>query len=79
MPMMYQLNSAQISYQKKRREQENKIKAVLKDILVYCLFVWILFIVAFSKVDKDSYNYNKSLQILFAVHDNNLNKVNLCE
>ena len=51
----------------KKREQENRIREKLINAAVYFVFVWALYVVAFSKIDLNAYRYQGSLQNLFGV------------
>ncbi len=54
---------------KKRQLQERRFKENLKNIVIYCCFVWIILFIAFTKVDNRSYRYKSNLENLFRVTD----------
>ena len=70
-----QLNSCVIEEYKIKKQKEKKMKSSLKEILLYCLFVWILFIVSYTKIDKNGFHYQTTLQNIFAVNNKALNDV----
>ncbi|CAF0898918.1 unnamed protein product, partial [Brachionus calyciflorus] len=55
-------NSKRETYSK-----EKKAKSVLREILCYCIFLGILFIVSYSNKDVNSFNYQNNLKKLFRV------------
>jgi hypothetical protein len=49
----------------KRKKQEKVIKDNLIDIVIYCIFISILYVIAFSVIDKHSFDFQSTLQDIF--------------
>ena len=69
------LTSKEIEDFKIKKQQEKKMKDSLKEIILYFLFVWVLFIVSYTKIDKNGFHYQTTLQNIFAVNNKALNDV----
>ena len=69
------LTSKEIEDFKIKMQQEKKMKDSLKEIILYFLFVWVLFIVSYTKIDKNGFHYQTTLQNIFAVNNKALNDV----
>ena len=37
----------------------------IREIILYCIFAWISFIVCYSKIDSNAFNYKTRIQNLF--------------
>ena len=70
-----ELGTKEIEEFKLKKQQEKKMKDSLKEILLYCLFVWVLFIVSYTKIDKNGFTYQTSLRNVFGVNNEALNDV----
>jgi hypothetical protein len=75
------LNSEDLNELRKKRLFEIKMSQIMKEISIYSIFLFILFVVAFSNLSSSSFQYNQLFLNTF-VHKQNrenmgLNDVNL--
>ena len=45
------------------------MKEILKDIFIYCMFIWVIFIVVYTEVDSNTYKYQLQLKNLLNIAD----------
>jgi hypothetical protein len=64
------LTQVEIEAMRKKRTIERRAKNALKEIILYATFIWVQFIVAYSKTDPNSYNYRARLIDVFLTKDN---------
>lgn len=50
---------------KKLRLWDKRFNEILKEIGIFCIFLFILFIVSFSNLSNSSFNYNQSFKSTF--------------
>jgi hypothetical protein len=71
------LNQNEIEEMRRKRLKENKAKKAICDILVYSCFIWVQFIVAYSKTDSNAFNYRARLIDLILYNNNSYPNVNI--
>ena len=59
------LNDIQIQEYRKRKEKEKKVWNSMREIIFYLMFIWLIFLVSYSKKDINSYKYQSMLKNLF--------------
>jgi hypothetical protein len=60
------LNAGAFEEMRSIRLKEQKAKKAIRDCLIYSIFIFVQFIVSFSKTDPNAYNYNAMLVQFFA-------------
>jgi hypothetical protein len=65
-----------VEYIRRDRIKQRKVKEILKKLVLHSMFLWILYVTAFSNRDLNSYRYQKSLASLMAYKDNGLYSFN---
>ncbi len=59
------LDQQTIEEYKRKKEREKKAKNTLREIFLYLIFIWIVFIISFDKRDVRMFQYKTSLNKLF--------------
>ncbi len=54
---------------KKKKQIERKYVATIRELILYACFMWILFIITYSKMDPKSFTYNDKLADMFVRSD----------
>jgi hypothetical protein len=60
------LNAGVCDEMRRVRLKEQKAKKALRDCLIYGVFIFVQFVVSYSKTDSNAFNYNSRLVDLFA-------------
>jgi hypothetical protein len=63
-------STASLEYIRLERRQERIVKAIFKKLFLHSIFLWILYVTAFSNRDLNSYKYHSSLSKIIT---NNVN------
>ena len=63
------LTDTDLEEYRKKKENEKKIWNSLKEIILYSIFIWLIFIVSYSKKDINSFNYQRMLKNVFDLND----------
>lgn len=58
---------------REQRLKEIKMWAVIREILFYAFFLWILMVISYKSVSTDSYNYKHNMEKVF-IMTNDTNK-----
>jgi hypothetical protein len=62
---MQTFDENELKFFKRKRLFETKLRSVIKEIIIFVLFLFLLFVVAFSNTSSSSYQYNKIFQSTF--------------
>jgi hypothetical protein len=62
---MQTFDENKLKFFKRKRLFETKLRSVIKEIIIFVLFLFLLFVVAFSNTSSSSYQYNKIFQSTF--------------
>ena len=54
-----------LTFLKRKRLFETKLRSVIKEIIIFVLFLFLLYVVAFSNMSSSSYQYNQIFQSTF--------------
>ena len=60
------MNENEIEKEKKKHNLDKKLKRVIKEIILYFLFLYNLYIVAFNNINDNNFRYKTSLTNLFS-------------
>ena len=62
---MQTFDENELNFFKRKRLFETKLRSVIKEIIIFVLFLFLLYVVAFSNTSSSSYQYNKIFQSTF--------------
>ena len=61
----HKLDEKDLELLKKKRIFETKLQSVIKEVVIYCLFLFVLFVVAFQNTSSQSFWHNQIFQTKF--------------
>lgn len=64
------MNDTELADYRKKKEKEKKIWSSMREIILYLMFIWLIFLVSYSKTDINSFNYQNTLKNLFNLKTN---------
>ena len=59
------LNDVEVEAARENRLKEIKMWEIIREILAYVLFLFVLYVVSFANLNSYSYNYQKNMQNMF--------------
>jgi hypothetical protein len=78
-PTCKPLDQLEIEEARHYRLIEIKMWKLIKELFLYSLFIWILFVVSYSNKDINSYSYMKSLKDLFILGNSKIETGNFMQ
>jgi hypothetical protein len=62
---MQKFDENELKFYKRKRLFETKLRSVIKEIIIFVLFLFLLYVVAFSNTSSSSYQYNQMFRSTF--------------
>jgi hypothetical protein len=62
---MQKFDENELKFFKRKRLFETKLRSVIKEIIIFVLFLFLLYVVAFSNTSSSSYQYNQMFRSTF--------------